>query len=182
MASHCAWLSRSRTWISERMHVGRCSPSIFGGMRPEACSAASRWRGPRACLPAEAPLARARAGQQVGVCAQVGGALLPPSGAVTAPTAYFPLSNYSTAAWPVPQWCAPSRAAATPALPACTAAPPPGAAGAALAAARPASKRAVQRLVHAERRPLLRAGCRQAGRRHKAVTGLAGSARASCPD
>jgi len=49
---------------------------------------------------------RPRAGQAVGVCAQQGGAMLPPQGAVPVPTAYFPFSNYSTASWPVPQWCA----------------------------------------------------------------------------
>ena len=48
----------------------------------------------------------AGAGDSVGVCALQGGALLPPTEAVPVPAAYFPLSNYTSSSWPVPQWCA----------------------------------------------------------------------------
>ena len=43
----------------------------------------------------------------MGVCALQGGALLPPTEAVPVPEAYFPMSNYTSSSWPVPQWCAP---------------------------------------------------------------------------
>ena len=49
----------------------------------------------------------AGAGESVGVCALQGGALLPPTEAVPVPEAYFPLSNYTSSSWPVPEWCAP---------------------------------------------------------------------------
>lgn len=42
----------------------------------------------------------------MGVCALQGGALLPPTEAVPVPEAYFPLSNYTSSSWPVPEWCA----------------------------------------------------------------------------
>ncbi|KAK9839475.1 hypothetical protein WJX81_004373 [Elliptochloris bilobata] len=45
-------------------------------------------------------------GRSVGVCAQQGGALLPPQEAVPMPKAYFPFSNYTVSSWPVPQWWA----------------------------------------------------------------------------